>query len=561
MNLLLVLLLAQALEDRVRTLEALHGINVCGNGVLEASFAEACDGADLGGATCAEFGFDGGTLSCTSACEVDASGCENTPPPVPPVATVAPYYATPPGDSIVLRDCGPESEWETWDVRTDAEVDALRSRVRPTTRAVVRIHARPEPYLNVIVKGGRCMKVVGVGSARPVVASVNATKSFRGEIRPGGLIVENLIVSAGLVERARPGEGAATVAEGVGVPNDQTFLIILDVEVSRTGHHGFTTSHAHHLYVEVGRSHFFQASSHLAYINHNAMAWIYDSKFESPGWGHALRCTALRCVIERTQVSNVQLDGSVLPIGGDNPLEPDRLYVGMAPFEIYTCGEHQVRDSKVVFRKQQGKTGAHGVAFRWREGMQTCDVGEVVDGQWTDLPWSAGPPFQDPARWASVTEQAATIENLQIEIVGDEVASAYGFDVDGNYPMMNDPEKKFLADWLKARVFLDWPDLVAQVTATGNQLLIFPARQALASHQKAFMKGTVTNKVPLWVPDTWAQRSRLALKNIQTNAPSLVIPGDPRGTGQYCLGTPANGDACTEQLDGRMYRQAAIEVQ
>lgn len=546
-------------EPRVRRLEAIEGINVCGNGVLENDFQEACDGTDLAGLTCESFGFDGGVLACGGSCEFDTSGCMNLPPPVPPTPTESPYYATPPGDSIVLRDCGPEREWGVIDIRTDADVEGLRKQIGPETRAVVRVHARPEPYLNIIVKGGRCVKVIGVGG-RPLVASVNATKSFRFEVRPGGLIVENIQASAGLVERARPGEGAATVAEGIGVPNDQTFLIIRDTEVSRVGHHGFTTSHAHHLYVEVGRSHFFQASSHLAYINHNAMAWVYDSKFESPGWGHALRCTALRCVLERNQVSNVQLDGAVLPIGGDNPLEPDRFYMGMAPLEIYSCGEHELTDNSVTFYKQQGKTGAHGFAFRWREGMETCDVGEVADGQWTPLPWSAVAPFQDPERWLTVTEQVATVNGQTIQIVGPEVATSFGFDVDGNYPMANDPEKKVLSTWLKSRVFLDWADLVAQAEASGNQFIIYAARQTLPSHQKAFMKGTVTNKVPLWVPETWKQRSRLVLDGVVTNAPVLVIPGDPRGTGQYCLGTPPVGDGCSEQLEGRRYRQAHIEI-
>lgn len=41
---------------------------------------ETCDGADLGGATCGSKGYLGGVLRCTTACELDASGCEASGP-------------------------------------------------------------------------------------------------------------------------------------------------------------------------------------------------------------------------------------------------------------------------------------------------------------------------------------------------------------------------------------------------------------------------------------------------------------------------------------------------
>lgn len=46
---------------------------VCGNGVRESG--EACDGSDFGTDSCQARGFDAGSLSCTSSCTVDASGC------------------------------------------------------------------------------------------------------------------------------------------------------------------------------------------------------------------------------------------------------------------------------------------------------------------------------------------------------------------------------------------------------------------------------------------------------------------------------------------------------
>jgi hypothetical protein len=58
---------------------------VCGDGVL--GEAEACDGSDLGDATCLTLGggFQGGTLACTANCLYDTSGCtgcEVTPSPL-----------------------------------------------------------------------------------------------------------------------------------------------------------------------------------------------------------------------------------------------------------------------------------------------------------------------------------------------------------------------------------------------------------------------------------------------------------------------------------------------
>jgi len=47
---------------------------LCGNGVIDPQ--EECDGSSLGGRTCFTFGFDGGTLSCSSSCNgFDLSGC------------------------------------------------------------------------------------------------------------------------------------------------------------------------------------------------------------------------------------------------------------------------------------------------------------------------------------------------------------------------------------------------------------------------------------------------------------------------------------------------------
>jgi hypothetical protein len=48
---------------------------LCGNGAIDEG--EECDGANLGGATCASEGFFGGTLSCSSSCQLNTSQCTN----------------------------------------------------------------------------------------------------------------------------------------------------------------------------------------------------------------------------------------------------------------------------------------------------------------------------------------------------------------------------------------------------------------------------------------------------------------------------------------------------
>jgi hypothetical protein len=48
----------------------------CGNGVRDEARGEACDGLDLGGQTCAGLAFPGGTLACGADCRYDLSGCD-----------------------------------------------------------------------------------------------------------------------------------------------------------------------------------------------------------------------------------------------------------------------------------------------------------------------------------------------------------------------------------------------------------------------------------------------------------------------------------------------------
>jgi len=51
----------------------ISGCHECGNGAQEAD--EACDGVAFGGLSCADFGFGGGTLTCSTACQIDTTSC------------------------------------------------------------------------------------------------------------------------------------------------------------------------------------------------------------------------------------------------------------------------------------------------------------------------------------------------------------------------------------------------------------------------------------------------------------------------------------------------------
>jgi len=52
----------------------------CGNGVRELAHGEECDGQELGGSTCDDHCYEGGTLGCTAWCTLDFTTCGGTGP-------------------------------------------------------------------------------------------------------------------------------------------------------------------------------------------------------------------------------------------------------------------------------------------------------------------------------------------------------------------------------------------------------------------------------------------------------------------------------------------------
>lgn len=70
----------------------------CGNDILEPGDPfEQCDGTDFGGLSCGSYGYENGSLLCTSTCSISTDGCSGGVTHSPP-----PSYA---GCEVTLEDC------------------------------------------------------------------------------------------------------------------------------------------------------------------------------------------------------------------------------------------------------------------------------------------------------------------------------------------------------------------------------------------------------------------------------------------------------------------------
>jgi hypothetical protein len=65
--------LTQCTDDTIAAADG-ASLPACGNAAIDGA-GEQCDGADLGGETCASLGFSGGTLGCDAGCSFDTSLC------------------------------------------------------------------------------------------------------------------------------------------------------------------------------------------------------------------------------------------------------------------------------------------------------------------------------------------------------------------------------------------------------------------------------------------------------------------------------------------------------
>jgi len=77
-------------------------IIVCGNNVKDPG--EQCDGVDLGGFTCSDRGFSGGSLLCTSLCTFDVSACTNSHHEISKTSVIFEGLAYPNSIVTLLKD-------------------------------------------------------------------------------------------------------------------------------------------------------------------------------------------------------------------------------------------------------------------------------------------------------------------------------------------------------------------------------------------------------------------------------------------------------------------------
>ncbi|MFC1482168.1 RCC1 domain-containing protein [Myxococcota bacterium] len=47
----------------------------CGDGIIQSADGESCDTTEFGTATCTDYGFDGGALTCNASCQVETTAC------------------------------------------------------------------------------------------------------------------------------------------------------------------------------------------------------------------------------------------------------------------------------------------------------------------------------------------------------------------------------------------------------------------------------------------------------------------------------------------------------
>ncbi|MBN1653047.1 MAG: hypothetical protein JXA30_04655 [Deltaproteobacteria bacterium] len=84
----------------------------CGNGVIEPSNGEQCDGRNLGGATCENLFGEQGRLRCSSSCLFDSSMCFSAGATDGSVRDGGTYFR----DTGLVRDIGPiEDDDAGWD--------------------------------------------------------------------------------------------------------------------------------------------------------------------------------------------------------------------------------------------------------------------------------------------------------------------------------------------------------------------------------------------------------------------------------------------------------------
>lgn len=443
-------------------------------------------------------------------------------------------------NELIATECTqPLDDWTVFDVHEASDMRGILSAIKTSGNVLVRVHYPSNPewrgvhdFKKIDVRGKGCVKVLGINDPqtgkRPTVRHITAL-GFSGPSRerPGGLIIENMRISMGDYSTIH---GPSLGGDCIGWPHSARFVVIRNSVISKCQHHAFVTSRAYHQYLEIDGSHFEYAQSHLAYIDRVGFAYIHDSTFQSPGWGHALRCIAARCVIDNVHVSNIELDGSIAP-EGINPRRPDQKYVGMNPLDLYMVGgEHILRNSTIDYY-YPGNGGQWAAQYRARWGIFSTDLGTHDDESWTYAPYWTQEWFD--VQGEPVKPIALTVSNNTFNCLNHP---CYMFLVQSSYPRYTSGTTlNRMLSWLRKHQWPDWETMMANAPDEW----VWTFSRAYDSHKPTLLKGKTTNILPARIPEepTWVERGLIIIDGTNTisNPKSqLVRPATPSKA--YCWG-------------------------
>lgn len=448
-------------------------------------------------------------------------------------------------EDLIAAECTqPLSEWTVFDVHESSDMKGLLAAIKTTGNVLVRVHYPKNPdwrgvhdFKKVDVRGKGCVKVLGVNDPetgeRPTVRHITAL-GFSGtpRERPGGLIIENMRISMGDYHEIH---GPSIGGNCIGWPNAARFVVIRNSVVSKCQHHAFVTSRTYHQYLEIDSSHFEYAQSHLAYIDRVGFAYIHNSTFQSPGWGHALRCIAARCIIDNVHVSNIELDGSIAP-KGINPRLPDQKYVGMNPLDLYMVGgEHIVKNSTIDYY-YSGSGGQWAAQYRARWGVFATDLGAHDGESWAYAPYWTEAWFE--AQGEPVKPIDLTVSNNTFNCLNHP---CYMFLVQSSYPRYSlGPTRDRILSWFKKNQWPDWDTALANAP----EEWLWTLSRTYDSHKPTLLSGKTTNFLPARIPEEpeWVERGLIIIKDdnrITNPKPQWVRPARP--TIGFCWGFWVDG--------------------
>lgn len=443
-------------------------------------------------------------------------------------------------EELIATECTrPLSDWTVIDVHQESDTRGIASTIKRDGNVLVRVHYPSNAewrgvhdFQKVDVRGTGCVKVLGVNDPssgeRPTVRYITA-KGFSGppRERPGGLIIENIRISMGDHQEIH---GPSAGGDCISWPNSARFVVIRNSVISKCQHHAFVTSRAYHQYLEIDSSHFEYAQSHLAYIDRVGFAYIHDSTFQSPGWGHALRCIAARCVIDNVHVSNVELDGTVAP-EGINPKRPTQHYVGMNPIDLYMVGgEHILKNSTVdyYYVKNAGQWAAQ---YRARWLILGTELGPHDGKSWTYAPYWTQEWFE--AQEPPVKPIDLTVSNNTFNCLNNP---CYMFLVQSTYPAHTPGKtRNQILSWLKENQWADWDSMIANAPDEW----VWTLSRAYDKHKKTLLSGKTVRSLPARIPlePEWVERGVIIVKNNNTvnNSKSRPIRA-PVAPTAFCWG-------------------------